>query len=161
FEPRYRQMTADALAGDRLIGLTLLQPGWEDEYEGRPAVHSVACLGRVVADQLLPDGRYNLLLPRISPLRLLHQAPHQRPRPTAPGGTASRRAPPDARRSETPAPGARRASAASLRRHWPRAGAVAGAVRRRIAARRLVRHPQLRPAPAGRAQAGTLRVARR
>ena len=30
FEPRYRQMTADALAGDRLIAVTLLQPGWED-----------------------------------------------------------------------------------------------------------------------------------
>src|SRR5206468_10763458 len=62
FEPRYRQMTADALAGDRLIALTLLQPGWEEEYEARPAVHPVACLGRVVADQLLPDGRYNLLV---------------------------------------------------------------------------------------------------
>ena len=63
FEPRYRQMTADALAGDRLIALTLLQPGWEDQYEGRPAVHPVACLGRVVADQLLPG----ILAQRVSP----------------------------------------------------------------------------------------------
>ena len=28
FEPRYRQMTADALAGDRLIAVVLLKPGW-------------------------------------------------------------------------------------------------------------------------------------
>src|SRR4051812_1530562 len=62
FEPRYRQMTADALAGDRLIALVLLRPGWEAEYEDRPPVHPVACLGRIVADQQLPDGRYNLLV---------------------------------------------------------------------------------------------------
>lgn len=83
FEPRYRQLTADALAGDRLIALTLLQPGWEDEYEGRPAVHSVACLGRVVADQLLPDGRYNLLVRGISRLKLLDEVPDERPYRTA------------------------------------------------------------------------------
>ncbi|MFL5330421.1 MAG: LON peptidase substrate-binding domain-containing protein [Gemmataceae bacterium] len=62
FEPRYRQMTADALKGDRLLAIVLLQPGWEDLYNGRPPIHSVACLGRVIADQLMPDGRYNLLL---------------------------------------------------------------------------------------------------
>src|SRR5574339_310094 len=62
FEPRYRQMTVDALAGDRLIALVLLKPGWEAEYEGRPGIYPVACLGRLVADQKLPDGRYNLHL---------------------------------------------------------------------------------------------------
>src|SRR5436853_468650 len=66
FEPRYRQMTADALADDRLITLVLLKPGWEDAGNKPPAVHPVACLGRVVADQLLPDGRYNLLLRGLS-----------------------------------------------------------------------------------------------
>ena len=29
FEPRYRQMTADALEGERLIAMALLRPGWE------------------------------------------------------------------------------------------------------------------------------------
>ena len=69
FEPRYRQMTADALAGDRLIALVLLRPGWEADYEGRPPVFPVACLGHVVADKQLPDGRYNLLLRGLSRLR--------------------------------------------------------------------------------------------
>src|SRR5436190_11964798 len=76
FEPRYRQMTADALAGDRLIALVLLKPGWEEDYETRPAVHPVACLGRVVADQLLDDGRYNLLVRGLSRVRLLGEAPN-------------------------------------------------------------------------------------
>src|SRR3954470_12159863 len=70
FEPRYRQMTADALAGDRLIALVLLKPGWEDEYDARPAAHPCARLGRVVADQLLPDGRYNLLVRGLARLRV-------------------------------------------------------------------------------------------
>src|SRR5439155_19684170 len=62
FEPRYRQMTADALEDDRLIALVLLQPGWEADYEGRPSVCTMTCVGRIIAEQRLPDGRYNLLL---------------------------------------------------------------------------------------------------
>src|SRR5205823_14060123 len=62
FEPRYKQMMADALATDRLVAPVLLRPGWEDQYEDRPPIHPVACLGRVVAEQQLPDGRYNLLV---------------------------------------------------------------------------------------------------
>lgn len=75
FEPRYRQMTADALAGDKLIALVLLQPGWEKTYESSPQLHSMACLGRVVADQLMPDGRYNLLLRGLSRVRIIEEAP--------------------------------------------------------------------------------------
>ena len=41
FEPRYRAMVADALEGDRLIGMMLLKPGWESDYEGRPPVYPV------------------------------------------------------------------------------------------------------------------------
>jgi Lon protease-like protein len=70
FEPRYRQMTRDALAADRLIALVLLRPGWEQQYEGRPAVHPVACLGRILAEQTLPDGRYNLLLRGLARIRI-------------------------------------------------------------------------------------------
>ncbi|MBM4070596.1 MAG: hypothetical protein FJ271_16815 [Planctomycetes bacterium] len=66
FEPRYRQMTADALAGDRLIAMALLQPGWEGCYDGRPDIFPVACLGRIVAQQPLPEGRFNILLRGLS-----------------------------------------------------------------------------------------------
>ena len=40
FEARYREMVADALEGDRLIGMVMLQPGYEADYEGRPPVPS-------------------------------------------------------------------------------------------------------------------------
>lgn len=70
FEPRYRQMTSDALADDRLIALVLLQPGWEADYEGRPGIHPVACLGKIMTDQRLDDGRYNLQLRGLCRVRI-------------------------------------------------------------------------------------------
>lgn len=62
FEPRYRAMVADALKGDRLIGMVTLQPGFESNYEGRPAVYGVGCAGYIEQVEELPDGRYNILL---------------------------------------------------------------------------------------------------
>jgi Lon protease-like protein len=79
FEPRYRQMTADALASDRLLTLCLLQPGWEADYDGRPAVYPVACVGKVVAEQRLDDGRYNLLLRGLARVRILEEVPQGKP----------------------------------------------------------------------------------
>src|SRR4051812_14777924 len=79
FEPRYRRLTADALAGDRLIAMALLRPGWESDYEGRPAIHPVACVGKVVADQRLDDGRYNLLLRGLARARVLAEGQTDRP----------------------------------------------------------------------------------
>jgi Lon protease-like protein len=62
FEPRYRQMIADALEGDQSVCVALLKPGWEADYEGAPEVYPVACLGRIVQHQKLPDGRFNVVL---------------------------------------------------------------------------------------------------
>jgi Lon protease-like protein len=75
FEPRYRQMTADALAGDRLISPVLLQPGWEKHYEKKPPLYPIACLGRIVAEEALDDGRFNLLLRGIGRIRILEEIP--------------------------------------------------------------------------------------
>jgi Lon protease-like protein len=76
FEPRYRQMTADALAGDRLIALVLPRPGWEADYAGSPPLHPVACLGKIVADQKMEDGCYNILLRGLGRVQILHEIPH-------------------------------------------------------------------------------------
>jgi Lon protease-like protein len=79
FEPRYRQLTADTLATDRLIAPVLLRPGWEDQYEARPSIHPIACLGRVVAEQQMPDGRYNLLVRGLSRLQIHGEQTGDRP----------------------------------------------------------------------------------
>jgi Lon protease-like protein len=73
FEPRYRQMTADALDSDRLISLVLPRPGWETMYQERPPLHDMACLGRIVADQRQEDGRYNLLLRGLARVRIVSE----------------------------------------------------------------------------------------
>jgi Lon protease-like protein len=62
FEPRYRQMVEDALAGDRRIAMAVLRSGWESEYYGRPPVHPVAGAGEIVQHERLADGRFNILL---------------------------------------------------------------------------------------------------
>lgn len=62
FEPRYRELLEDALSGDQLIAMALLQPGWESEYEGRPAIYPMTCIGKVAAHSRLEDGRSNILL---------------------------------------------------------------------------------------------------
>lgn len=75
FEPRYRQMTADALDDDRLIALALLRPGWEKDYYGNPELFPIACLGKIFAEQRLADGRYNLQLRGLSRVRLIGEIP--------------------------------------------------------------------------------------
>jgi len=62
FEPRYRTMVADALEGDRLIGMVLLKSGYEADYEGRPPIYSIGCAGRIIQAEQLPDGRYAIAL---------------------------------------------------------------------------------------------------
>ena len=62
FEPRYRDMVADALQGDEVIGMALLRGEWQSEYEGRPAIFEVGCAGKIVSAEKLSDGRFNILL---------------------------------------------------------------------------------------------------
>jgi Lon protease-like protein len=71
FEPRYRSMVEDALAGDSIIGMVLLQPGFEAQYEGRPPINAVGCAGRIVSSERLPDGRYNITLRGLAKFRVL------------------------------------------------------------------------------------------
>jgi len=73
FEPRYREMVADALAGDRLIGMVLLRPGYERDYEGRPPVYPVGCRGVMTHAERLPDGRYNIVLRGLDRFRIVSE----------------------------------------------------------------------------------------
>jgi len=61
FETRYRAMVRDALEGDRLIGMALLRPGWE-QGGADPEIFPMGGAGEVVESEALEDGRYNILL---------------------------------------------------------------------------------------------------
>ena len=62
FEPRYRQMTEDALATDRLIAVVQTRPQTSWSQSDEPELESVGCLGRIFKHERLPDGRFNFLL---------------------------------------------------------------------------------------------------
>lgn len=53
FEPRYRQLLADCLAGDELFGIT---------YDGDPHPGSLGTMARIRASQAMPDGRSNIVV---------------------------------------------------------------------------------------------------
>lgn len=70
FEPRYRAMVADALKGNRIIGMVTLQPGHEAEYEGRPPIFPIGCAGIITAYEELPGGEYNIVLRGLAKFRV-------------------------------------------------------------------------------------------
>jgi len=62
FEPRYRAMVADALKGDRIIGMTTFKPGFEANYQGRPEIYPIGCAGEITQVEELSGGRYNIVV---------------------------------------------------------------------------------------------------
>ncbi len=52
-------MTADALAGDKPTAMVLLKSDSESPSEHLPAIHSMGCPGRVVADRRFPTAAEN------------------------------------------------------------------------------------------------------
>lgn len=73
YEPRYREMVADALKGNRTIGMVRLRPSYEKDYEGRPPIDAVGCVGVIQESQQLPDGRYLILLRGLTTFRVLSE----------------------------------------------------------------------------------------
>lgn len=86
FEERYRLMTADALDGERLIGMALLRPGWEPLYDTASApIYDTICVGRILAEERLPDGRFHIVLRGEARARLVDEC-----NPVGDGQTAYR-----------------------------------------------------------------------
>ncbi len=59
FEPRYRQMLADCLEGNRRFGVSFVKP--VEGEDPTPAPGSVGCSAVVKESRLLPDGRSHIL----------------------------------------------------------------------------------------------------
>ena len=64
FEPRYLNMTEDALAGSRMIGM--IQPTEHENSQPNPPIYKTGCAGRIVAFQETDDGRFLLTLKGVS-----------------------------------------------------------------------------------------------
>src|SRR6185436_13154200 len=59
FEPRYRKMLADALAGESRFGISLADPGSDPDAAPQPG--DAGCVAQVLSCQQLPDGRSNIM----------------------------------------------------------------------------------------------------
>jgi Lon protease-like protein len=79
FEPRYRALVRDALAGDKVLALAQLEAGWEGQYGERPPMQPMMCAGLIIWHEELPDGRYNILLQGVCRARLLAELPADKP----------------------------------------------------------------------------------
>ncbi|MBW2375273.1 MAG: LON peptidase substrate-binding domain-containing protein [Deltaproteobacteria bacterium] len=86
FEPRYTEMIEDCLDnGCTAMAVALLAPGWEDHYDGDPAIYEIAGAGRIVAHQRQPDGTHDVILHGLDRVRL-----HEFPNETGSVSTSSR-----------------------------------------------------------------------
>jgi len=84
FEPRYRHLVADALEGDRYIGmiqpLVPRQENWVDaaQQSDEPQLYAVGCLGRIDECEPQEDGRYLILLRGVCRFRVERELPLHR-----------------------------------------------------------------------------------
>jgi uncharacterized protein len=79
FEPRYRDLTRDCLAGTQLMAIARLRPGYETTYYGRPPVYERCGVGRIICSEELPDGRFALLLRGVARVEIARELPADRP----------------------------------------------------------------------------------
>ena len=75
FEPRYRQMTEDALSSGKCIGMVTVQEGESGGLPDQPRVFDVGCTGSISRCEKLPDGRYNIVLSGEKRFRILEELP--------------------------------------------------------------------------------------
>ena len=98
FEPRYRELTADALASDKLICMANITDPERMDARGQPAVAEIAGVGEIVDHEQLPDGRYRLLLlgrARVAIEELEFRPPYRRATLTVLGTTGREPSPSD------------------------------------------------------------------
>jgi Lon protease-like protein len=75
FEPRYRDLVRDAMAGDRLIAVASFEPGYEATYHERPRVRPIVGVGAVVGHEGLGEGRANIVLRGVARARIERELP--------------------------------------------------------------------------------------
>lgn len=75
FEPRYRQMTAAALASTRVIGMATVLPEHAGAIASDPPLFEVGCAGTIERAQRRDDGRFDVVLRGTQRFRILEEIP--------------------------------------------------------------------------------------
>lgn len=75
FEPRYRQMTAAALASERMIGMAVVVPEHANAIAGDPPLFAIGCAGVIERAERRDDGRFDIVLRGKQRFRILEEIP--------------------------------------------------------------------------------------
>ena len=78
FEPRYRRMLADCLAGDGRFGIAYVSARTAHEAEAVPSTGDVGCVAVIRSTHRLPDGRSDILTEGERRFHLLEWRPDDR-----------------------------------------------------------------------------------
>lgn len=78
FEPRYINMTLDALKGHRLIGMVQPNEGANDDADDEPRVYAVGGAGRITSFSETEDGRLLISLYGVARFRIREALPNVR-----------------------------------------------------------------------------------
>jgi Lon protease-like protein len=76
FEPRYKEMLADCLKGERMFAVALLRKGWEKEGVN-PTPHPIAGVGVIRTCVARPDGSANVVLEGVARVRVTEYTQHR------------------------------------------------------------------------------------
>jgi Lon protease-like protein len=79
FEPRYRRLVEDLLETKGHLGLVGLAPGYEAEYEGRPALEPRFGVGHIVRHERQDDGRFHILVRGVNRAEVIEELPSPHP----------------------------------------------------------------------------------
>lgn len=74
FEPRYKALVNEALAGDRVVAVPSLLTK-AGAAEDRPALRRICGAGLVEAEQRYEDGRYDVVVRGVARVRLVEELP--------------------------------------------------------------------------------------
>lgn len=73
FESRYQEMLEDAVAGDQLVTMATLMPGFEHDYFSRPPISPIVCVGRVLTHERNAQGTYDLMVVGLERARIEYE----------------------------------------------------------------------------------------
>jgi Lon protease-like protein len=75
FEPRYREMVADAMDAEQWLAMAVPETGCSTGCDDEPAVLPVCGLGRIVHHQPYIDGRSDIVVEGVARMRILQELP--------------------------------------------------------------------------------------
>ena len=79
FEPRYKALAEDSIASDQLITMALIDSQWKTQQSTVPSIARTVCIGKILSQTKLEDGRYNLFLVGLSRAEIVSELISEKP----------------------------------------------------------------------------------